>query len=119
MAKPLAAPTDIETITWATLQTILKEHYTPSPSPMVKQNEFYSRRQKEGETINNFVARLRELASECEFINPEKMMKDRIILGMRDLTLQKKLLVRREATFKDVREEARIAESCDKSAADM
>lgn len=65
------------------------------------------------------VASLREIATKCEFINSEEMMKDRIILGMRDLSLQKKLLIRRGVSFKDVVEEVRATESSDYSATDF
>lgn len=52
------------------------------------------------------MAKLREIATQYEFINPEDMMKDCIFLGMRDLNLQKKLMVRWGISFKDAVEEA-------------
>lgn len=86
---------------------------------MVSRNKFYHRRQREGETVNDFMASLREITTKCEFIHPEEMMRDQIILGMRDLSLQKKLLVRRGVTFKDVVEEVRATESSDNSTVDI
>lgn len=82
MAKSLSAPTDVETIEWKTLQDILKEYYAPSASPLTCQHEFYHRDQKMSETINDFVANLREIAAECLFINLEEMMRDRLVLVM-------------------------------------
>ncbi|XP_034258012.1 uncharacterized protein LOC117655062 [Pantherophis guttatus] len=98
---------------------MLRDHYALAATPLVSRNKFYCRHQREGETINEFVAILREIATNCDFINPEEMMKDRIILGMSDLKLQKKFLVKREATFKDAVEEARATESSDNSTTDI
>lgn len=119
MAQTLVSLADIESISWTTLQTTLRNHYTLVATTMVSRNEFYHRCQREGQTINEFVVNLREIATKCGFINPEEMMKDHIILRMRDLNLQKKVLIKWGATFKDIVEEAQATESSNNLAADI
>lgn len=84
---------------------------------MVKQGEFYRRDQKEGETINDFVAKLREIAADCKFCNLEEAMRDRLILGLEDLNLQKRLLTKSGITLQAALDEARANKSSNKSAA--
>ncbi|XP_060543046.1 uncharacterized protein K02A2.6-like [Pantherophis guttatus] len=119
MAKALAAPADLKTMTWTTLQEILKAHYAPQASSLVRRHEFYRRDQREGETISAFVATLREIAAACDFLNLEEAMRDRLVLGLRDLTLQSRLLARPQITFKEALEEASATEASQKSAAAM
>ncbi|XP_060539046.1 uncharacterized protein K02A2.6-like [Pantherophis guttatus] len=119
MAKALAAPADLKTMTWTTLQEILKAHYAPQASSLVRRHEFYRRDQREGETISAFVATLWEIAAACDFLNLEEAMRDRLVLGLRDLTLQSRLLAWPQITFKEALEEASATEASQKSAAAM
>ncbi|KAG8139004.1 hypothetical protein E2320_001788, partial [Naja naja] len=72
---------------------------------------------KPGETINDYLTNLRDIAAGCEFENVEITLGDRIVVGMRDLRLQRKLITKKSISLKEVMEEARAAEISEKPAA--
>ena len=49
------------------LVDVLKKHYDPEPIIIAERFHFYERRQKPTESIANYLATLRRLASRCEF----------------------------------------------------
>ena len=90
-------------------------HFNPKPSPIVKQFEFNSRCQKEGESIAVFVAELRKIAEHCEF-GPvlSDMLRDRLVCGTRVKTIQRRFLVEPALTFEKAPDTALAAEAADK-----
>lgn len=54
-------------MTYDNLVNILEEHLCPKPNVIVQQHRFLSKIQREGETIGQYVAELRNLASTCKF----------------------------------------------------
>lgn len=116
MAEALSVPTPLHVVLWQTLQESLWAHYVPIPSPMVYKNEFYHQRQEEGETINQYVAALRKSTARCKFSNLEETIMDRLVFGMRDLQLKKKLFSKPKLIFKIALEEARASEAADQTA---
>ncbi|KAG8138835.1 hypothetical protein E2320_001622 [Naja naja] len=60
---------------------------------------------------------LAESSGGCEFENVEITLRDRIVVGMRDLRLQRKLITKKSISLKEVMEEARAAEILEKPAA--
>lgn len=55
--------------------------------------KFFSRSQQEGETFDNFIKELKILAKPCNFGDQkDSLIRDRIILGIQNLSLQEKLL---------------------------
>ena len=67
---------------------------------------FYQRIQGEGESIDTFVAHLKELAATCSFCRCEnneedKQIRDRLVCGVRDKKLTNKLLQQRNLTLKE------------------
>lgn len=107
MAKAILAPTNLHTVSWETLQKALETHYAPASLNLVRRDEFYRSYQREGETINDFVARIRMIAADSEFSNLEEMMEDRLVLGMEDLNLQKQLLSKPGIMFQVALDETR------------
>ena len=58
------------------------------------------RNQEEGETIHAYVSSLRKFAKTCNFkTNEERMLRHRIVLGVRDDTVRQKLLEDRKLTL--------------------
>lgn len=53
---------------------------------------FNKREQEVNETIDRYAAALRTLVKTCKFEGLEEMIRDRIVLGIRDNCTQKKLL---------------------------
>lgn len=112
MAKALSSPVELKTMTWWALERSLSAHYTPQASSLIRRHEFYRRDQREGERISKFVTTLQVIANACEFSNM-----DHLVLGLHDLTLQSRLLVKPRITFHEAMEEA--MEVSQKSAAAM
>ena len=78
--------------------------------------QFNGRVQKEGETIADFVAALRKLAESCQFGNVlEEMLRDRIVCGIRDNAVQRRLLAEPKLTFAKAFETVQAVESAEKS----
>ncbi|KAM7292185.1 uncharacterized protein ISCGN_025427 [Ixodes scapularis] len=68
--------------------------YKPATNLTFQEFRFGSRDQKEGEPFNEWLTELRILAKNCEFGELEdRMLRSRIILGVRDKSVQRKLLV--------------------------
>ncbi|XP_074028318.1 uncharacterized protein [Leptinotarsa decemlineata] len=54
--------------------------------------KFFKRDQQPGESVDQFVTALRQLSSSCEFKEKDVLIRDRIVLGIRDPRIQEKLL---------------------------
>ena len=79
--------------TFAQLCNIVSTHFTPRKSVMVSRFHFNQRRRHQGETIMCFVAALRDLAKDCKFENNlNTMLRDRLVVGVNDENVQKRLL---------------------------
>ena len=63
--------------------------------------EFYSRSQKAGESITAFLAELRKLVSTCEFPDQDSMIRDRLVMGVRDRATQRALLRQSKLTLQE------------------
>ena len=99
--RNLVAPEKLTTLSFKEIVTLVREHYCPPPSEIVQRFMFNSRSQKEGETIAEFVAELRRLSEHCKFADTlEDMLRDRVVCGMRDTRLQRRLLAESDLTFK-------------------
>ncbi|XP_041350800.1 uncharacterized protein LOC121369792 [Gigantopelta aegis] len=73
---------------------------------------FNKRNQEEGETIDTYVTSLRKLVKTCNFNTYEDhMLRDRIVLGVRDDTVRQKLLEDRKLTLSSCIEVCRAHES--------
>ena len=52
----------------------MEDHFEPVPIIIAERFQFYKRDQKSGETIADFVAELRPLATNCKFGSKESLM---------------------------------------------
>ena len=79
---------------------IVKDHHHPQPSVIVERFNFNSQSQREGESAANSVAQLRKLSEHCQYGETLKdMIRDRLVCGLRDTKLQRRLLVEPRLTF--------------------
>lgn len=78
---------------------------------------FNARRQHEGESVADFVAFLRQLAEHCEFGTAlEDMLRDRIVCGILNARVQRRLLAEPKLTLNKAVEVAQTAELAEKGA---
>ncbi|XP_060542427.1 uncharacterized protein K02A2.6-like [Pantherophis guttatus] len=115
-AEALSEPNSVHNISWSTLQTLLKDHYAPTPSKYVQRYDFRQRLQQEGESISEYVAALRKAATQCEYRDLDEMLLEQLICGVRDSRLQRRLLARSNLTLLIALDEARAQESSVKAA---
>ena len=105
--KTLVMPAKIETKTYEQLKTALTSHYKPKTKVIAERFKFYSRKQKTGETINDFVLALKLLADSCDFKDVEEALRDKFVMGLADPKIQNKLLDEDNLTMEEA-----VAKSC-------
>jgi len=67
LLRNLLAPEKPQEQTMDTLSTTLKDHFQPKPLVIAERFYFHSRRQGPTETIAQYMAELRRLATHCDF----------------------------------------------------
>lgn len=78
----------------------LKAHFAPKPTEIVQRYRFYTCIQGQDESIPQFVANLRQLSEGCNFHELDNMIRDRLVVGCRDVAIQRKLLSDPSLTLK-------------------
>jgi len=68
---------------------------------------FRSMAQQDGETVGQFIARLRKQAQNCNFTTPDIDIRDQVIGKCRSTELRRKLLAKENLTLEKVQEVAR------------
>ena len=82
------------------LVTLLTEHFNPPPSEIVERYRFHTRIRHEGEAVSTFVAELHSLARYCKFgASLNDLLRDRIVCGINDENIQRRLLVEKTLTL--------------------
>ncbi|XP_026546854.1 uncharacterized protein K02A2.6-like, partial [Notechis scutatus] len=76
MVKALAKPLDVKAMDWTDLEPLLRSHYAPAVPTLIRRHDFYRRDQKEGESISDFVADLRDLGGMCGFTDMDEALRD-------------------------------------------
>ncbi|XP_075739526.1 uncharacterized protein LOC142784988 [Rhipicephalus microplus] len=108
------------------LLATLRSHFRLAPSTLMERFRFNNRSHRDGETLGQFVAALRGLASGCTFGEQlDSLLRDRFVCGINDPAMQTRLLelpgpslddavkaaLAMEAAAKDASELARAARS--------
>ncbi|UYV68199.1 hypothetical protein LAZ67_5003368 [Cordylochernes scorpioides] len=91
---------------------MLTNHFKPFKNTIQRRNAFFTCVQKERQGIMEFVTELKQLAQECEFENStESLIRDRLIIGILDRELKRKLLEDPQLTLPRAISMAMISES--------
>ena len=97
--------------TYEELIAVLKTHHNPEPSEVIQRLQFYARDRKPGESVSMYVAELRSLAVYCNFgTTLDKMLRDRLVGGINDSRVRKRLLQEKDLNFKRALEIAQALE---------
>ena len=100
LMKDLVAPEKPTQKTFKELVELVEAHKNQQPSIIVRRFHFHSRAQSETETIPQYVAILRRLSKHCNFGDTlGDMLRDRLVCGLRDTGLQRRLLAEKDLTF--------------------
>jgi len=114
------APVKPSDQTFEQLVDVLKKHYAPPPLEVMQHFRFNSWTRKPGESVATYVAELRTLAEYCNFADTlEKMLRDRLVTGISDDGIQKKLLAEPKLTYKRALEIAQGCEEAEKNLREM
>ena len=82
-----------------------------SSNTTINRLKFFTSRQAEGRSFNNFATELRTLSAECEFENLiDSLIKDMIICGVNDKALRERMLRERKIDLKKAIELGQAAE---------
>ena len=91
---------------------VLAKHFKPSPSEIVERFKFHSRFRKQEESVSTFVAELCSLSKYCNFGDTlEVMIRDRLVCGINDDGIQRRLLAEQDLTYKKAVELAQSLET--------
>ena len=115
LIRTLVAPAKVTEVSFDDIDAKAKAHFCPKPSPIVKRFEFNTRRQGEDESIAMYVAELRRIAEYCDYgAVLSDMLRDRLVCGVRDKSIQRRLLQTPDLTFNKAHEVALAAEAAEK-----
>ena len=116
LLRSLIAPAKTTEKTFEELVAVLTSHYSPPPSEIMQRFRFNSRVRKPGESVATYVAELRQLAEFCNFGDSlNKMIRDRLVCGINDESIQKRLLAERDLTYQCALTIAQGSEAADKN----
>ena len=120
LMRSLAAPVKPAQKTFEELCKLIEEHHHPKPSLIVSRFKFNSNYQKPGQSILTFVAELRKLAKHCVYAQTlDDMLRDRLVVGVQDENIQRRLLSEKELTLHKAVEIAHGMEVAKKNALDI
>lgn len=102
------------------LVTIMREHYEPAPLEIIENYRFRLRTQKEGESIQEFVAALQRLSINCKF-GPylSTALRNQFVFGLQKPQIQSRLLETADLTWAKAVEKASAMEISMRDAAQL
>ena len=120
LLRSILAPVKLSEKTFEELADVLKNHYNPPPSEVMQRFRFNTRSRKLGESVATYVAELRRLAEFCNYGGSlDKMIRDRLVSGINDDNIQKKLLSEPALTYARALEIAQGMEEAEKNLREM
>ena len=112
----LLTPTHLESINFHDLVGEVKEFCDPKPSITVQRFQFNSRERAQGESITVYIAALRKLGEHCGYGDSlNEMIRDRLVCGVNNDTIQPRLLAEKELKFERAFEIAQSIEAAEKN----
>ena len=111
----LLTPTRLESINFHDLVGEVKEFYNPKASITLQHFQFNTRERAQGESIAVYVAALRKLGEHCVYEDSmNEMIRDHLVCGVNNDTIQPRLLAEKELTFERAFEIAQSIEAAEK-----
>ena len=116
----LLSPEKPASKSYSELVSVLKNHYQPKPSEIVERCKFNSRQRKPNESVSVFISELRSLAENCNFgTTLNEMLRDRLVCGINDDSIQKRLLSEDPLSFEKAMKIAISLELASKNVSDL
>ena len=116
LLSDLLAPDPPKTKSLSEISAVLRRHYEPKRAVIAERFHFHKRDQAVGESITDYDAALRRLATHCRFGETlEEVLRDRLVCGLRHENIQRRLLSEVELTYSKAMDIARSMEAADKN----
>ena len=114
LLSSLLAPAKPRDKTFQQLAETLRQHFNPKPLIIAERFHFHKRDQAPGESIGEYLAELRRLATHCNFGDfLDQALRDRLVCGIRHQGTQKRLLSEPDLTLTKATEIARSVEAAE------
>ena len=112
LLRGLVSPALPKDKTYDELVELLKKHFDPEPIVIAERFHFYQRNQKAGESIAEYLATLRRLASRCQFgAFLSEALRDKLVCGMYSENIVKVLLTKATLTLEKAMEISQAMEA--------
>lgn len=99
--KNLCSPDLPKDKNYEEIKDILSMHYTPKPIVIAERFRFHRRNQTKEESISQYIVELKKLSATCEFGTfLEEALRDRLVCGLQEAIIQRRLLAEKNLTFK-------------------
>ena len=106
--------------TFKEIADVVRDHHQPRPSVTVQRFNFHSPTRQVGESVSTFIAELCKLSEHCDFGDTlNDMLRDRLVCGINDQRIQRRLLAESALTFAKAMEIAKAAEAAEKNAQEL
>ena len=120
LIKSLLAPSKPAEKSFDELVKLVKDHHQPPPSMIVQRYMFNSRVRKHREGIAVFVAELRRLSEYCNYGDSlNEMLRDRLVCGVNDERIQRRLLAEADISFKRAYDVALAMEAAERNSKEL
>ncbi|XP_045453790.1 uncharacterized protein K02A2.6-like [Melitaea cinxia] len=92
LIRDLLHPEKPENVSYKTIVDTLNAHFEPKKCVYAEREKFYDAKKESGESLMNYAARLRGLASTCKFgTSLEMSLTDRFVMGVDSSAVREKL----------------------------
>lgn len=78
---------------------VLDQFYEPEVNEILQAGKFHTRKQTNDESVQDFVAAIGLLGAKCNFVDLKRQLRDRLVLGVRDVRLRRELLRAKNLTY--------------------
>ena len=115
LVKDLVSPKVPKECSMNELVEVLNNHYKPQVIVIYERFKFYRRRQEPHETVASLIAALKSLAATCDFGDRlEGMLRDKLVMGLKEESTQHVLLTEKKLTFARAVEIANAREAAER-----
>ena len=108
---------------WPTYESVkgkFDNYFNKKTNLIYERSRFNLRIQKEGEAVDEFITNLHYLANRCNYGDlKEELIRDRIVVGIRDKKLQQKLQLNKDLTLEKATTAVRASEQNKKENEDL
>ncbi|XP_044765716.1 uncharacterized protein LOC123321967 isoform X2 [Coccinella septempunctata] len=109
----------LELSTLKDVKAAFQKYCDPKKNIIFDRYKFLSCNQKEGQSISNYITEIKTLVKVCEYQDEDEMIRDKIILGIKDNNLREKLLQYENLSLKKTEEICNVTEVSRKQAEAM